>query len=44
MPPDLTPLAGNAAGIAAAVQYLTTRLSAYVTGQVIPVNGAGLLH
>jgi NAD(P)-dependent dehydrogenase (short-subunit alcohol dehydrogenase family) len=35
---------GEPEDIADAVQYLATPLSAYVTGQVIPVNGGGLMH
>jgi 3-oxoacyl-[acyl-carrier protein] reductase len=35
---------GEPEDIADAVQYLTMPLSADVTGQVIPVNGGGLMH
>jgi NAD(P)-dependent dehydrogenase (short-subunit alcohol dehydrogenase family) len=35
---------GEPDDIADAVHYLATPLSAYVTGQVIPVNGGGLMH
>jgi NAD(P)-dependent dehydrogenase (short-subunit alcohol dehydrogenase family) len=35
---------GEPADIADAVQYLTTPLSAYVTGQVLAVNGGSTMH
>jgi 3-oxoacyl-[acyl-carrier protein] reductase len=35
---------GEPEDIADAVQYLVTPLSAYVTGQVLPVNGGALMH
>jgi NAD(P)-dependent dehydrogenase (short-subunit alcohol dehydrogenase family) len=35
---------GDPEVIADAVQYLTRPLSAYVTGQVIPVDGGGRMH